>query len=58
MKLYYYIEGHTDLTISDSDEGGYFTELGEVDDDTARRWLDSQSNWGDAVGEICKKIRD
>lgn len=55
MKLYYYIEGRSELVISDNDENGYFTEI-EVDNEFGNRALAAQEVWSDVASEIFKKI--
>lgn len=56
MKLYYYTESRSDLTISDNDESGYFTEI-EVDDEFGRKALEVQESWDNIASEIFKKIK-
>ena len=56
MKLFYYIEGRSELILSDSDEDGYFTEI-EVDDEFGKKALETQEAWNDIASGIFKKIR-
>jgi hypothetical protein len=57
MKIYYYREGRSDIIISDNDEGGYFIELCEVDEETGKSWLKTQDDWDSVASECFDKIK-
>ena len=55
VKLYYYIEGRSELVISDNDESGFFTEI-EVDDEFGKKALLAQEAWDSISASVLKKI--
>jgi hypothetical protein len=56
MKLYYYVEGRSDLVISDNDEDGMFTEM-EVSDEFGARAFKAYDEWNEVASEIFRKFR-
>lgn len=55
MKLYWYVEGRSDLVLSRNSEEGYFTEF-EVDDETGERWMKAYDEWNKVSSEVFRKI--